>query len=69
MRAVQLGQRLRAARKRAGLEQQALAEKSGISRQTIRELERGNYRSSLALRTAEKLAKALGIPPADLVGW
>lgn len=55
--------RLRAARERAGLSVQQLAEAASLSRQGIYDLEAG--RSEPGLETAQRLASALG---ADLAG-
>lgn len=53
-------------RKAHGLTQQTLAERSGVARVTIARLETG--KSSPMLQTLEKLAKALGVAVADIVG-
>lgn len=47
-----------------GLTQEALAERAGVSRQTIIALERGNYAPSITL--ALKLAKILKTPVESL---
>lgn len=58
-----LAERLRAARKKAGLTQVALAKASGVSREAIAQIELG-----LTKRTAKimELAKALDVSPAWL---
>ncbi|WP_167930380.1 helix-turn-helix transcriptional regulator [Olsenella sp. SW781] len=53
-----LGEGLRAARTRAGLSQEGLARKSGISQEAISVLERGS--GNPTMRTLERLARALG---------
>ncbi len=55
--------RLRARKK---LSQKALADKIGISVSYVSMLERGQR--SPPLETIEKMAKALGVPPANLLG-
>ena len=55
--------RLRAKKK---LSQKALADKVGISVSYVSMLERGQR--SPPLETIEKMAKALGVPPANLLG-
>ena len=55
---VALGEGLRAARTRAGLSQEELAKKSGISQEAISVLERGG--GNPTMRTLERLARALG---------
>jgi transcriptional regulator with XRE-family HTH domain len=57
---------LRAARQKAGLTQSELAELAGVARGSVHRLEtlkRGGYP-----RTLRKLATALGVTPAHLVG-
>ncbi|MGZ6132711.1 MAG: helix-turn-helix domain-containing protein [Myxococcaceae bacterium] len=55
--------RLRAKKK---LSQKALADRVGISVSYVSMLERGQR--SPPLETIEKMAKALGVPPASLLG-
>jgi transcriptional regulator with XRE-family HTH domain len=55
--------RLRAKKK---LSQKSLADKIGISVSYVSMLERGQR--SPPLETIEKMAKALGVPPANLLG-
>jgi DNA-binding XRE family transcriptional regulator len=62
--AVQLKQ-LRALRERAALSQEQLAERSGVSRYTISRLE--TLERSARPTTTQKLAKALGVVPAELM--
>jgi transcriptional regulator with XRE-family HTH domain len=57
--------RIRAHRMRAGLSQQALADKLGVSKVTISSLECG--RMQLSLDYMKRLAAALGLPPVDLL--
>lgn len=47
-----------------GLTQEALAEKLGVSRQTIISIERGNYAPSVLL--ALKIARAFGVRVEDV---
>jgi predicted ATPase/DNA-binding XRE family transcriptional regulator len=56
-----LGPLLRRHRAAAGLTQEDLAEKSGVSARTISDVERG-LRSNVYRDTAERLASALGLP-------
>ena len=62
-----LGQQLRHRRRELGLTQQQLAERSGVARQWIVRLERGNERAELAplLRTIFQLELDLQLLPAD----
>ena len=61
---VRLGKRLRDTRKAAGLSQELLAEKAGISVDFISMIERG--KRSPSIETIEKLSKALHIEISDL---
>jgi transcriptional regulator with XRE-family HTH domain len=56
--------RLRELRDRAALSQEDLAEKSGVSRGTIADLEAGKRPARPSTR--RKLAKALGVQPDEL---
>ncbi len=56
--------RVEQARKNAGLTQAQLAEQSGVTRQTIIAIEKGNYTPSVLL--ALRLAKALKKPIEEL---
>jgi transcriptional regulator with XRE-family HTH domain len=58
------GQRLRKLREAAGLSAYALAQRSGLSRQMISQLESGQSQPSF--ETAQKLASALDISVAAL---
>lgn len=60
------GERIRAARKEAGLTQQGLAAAVEVSRQTIIAMETGDYAPSVFL--AVKVARALGATVEDLWG-
>ena len=53
-----LGQNIQNARRAQGLSQEALAEKIGVSRQTINMIERGDYNPTLKL--CIQLCHALG---------
>lgn len=57
---------LRQLRRRAGLSQEGLAHRAEVTRQYIGLLERGE--KSPTLRTVDRLAEALGVPPLELVG-
>lgn len=56
---------LRRAREKAGLSQEALADKAGMHRNAIALLEAGKREPRLS--TIARLAKALGIPTRDLL--
>lgn len=55
---------LRELRDRASLSQEELAEKSGVSRATIAELEAG--KRAAQPKTRRKIAEALGVEPREL---
>jgi transcriptional regulator with XRE-family HTH domain len=57
--------RIRELRLEAGLSQQALGDKVGVSKMTISDLERGEMR--LDLDYMRRIAYALGVLPADLM--
>ncbi|MCX7804834.1 MAG: XRE family transcriptional regulator [Planctomycetota bacterium] len=57
------GRRLRESRKRMGLTQAELAEKSGVSQAAISQIEKGTSRGSEAVWL--KLARALRVPPEE----
>jgi transcriptional regulator with XRE-family HTH domain len=57
--------RLREFRERASFSQMELAERSGVSRATIADLELG--KRGARPKTRRKLAKALGVEPWELV--
>ncbi|MBX7264901.1 helix-turn-helix transcriptional regulator [Micromonospora sp. Llam7] len=61
------GQILADHRQRASLTQEQLAERSGISVETIRKLEQG-VRKSARMDTLHALARALGLPTSALIG-
>lgn len=56
---------LRAAREKAGLSQEALAERAGMHRNAVALLETGKRDPRVS--TVAKLAQALGIPASDLL--
>ncbi|HEX9581614.1 MAG TPA: helix-turn-helix transcriptional regulator [Gemmatimonadales bacterium] len=57
---------LRARRERAGLTQEALAERAGVRQATISDLETGKSRR-IDLDILERIAKALGCEPGELI--
>lgn len=61
-----LAEVLKEARKRSGLSQYDLEERSGVSRQTITDIERGET-DNVKLSTLERLAKALDVGIRDLI--
>ncbi|MFJ4007553.1 helix-turn-helix domain-containing protein [Streptomyces sp. NPDC090023] len=61
-----LGERLRDTRKRCGLSQRELSERSGVSLSLIRKLEQGE-RNDTRLETARQLAHALKVPTTRLI--
>lgn len=61
-----IGDRLREIRKRRGLTQQELAERSGVSLSWIKKLEQGEQQDT-RLQTARKLAVVLSVPTSILV--
>lgn len=58
--------RLREVRESRFLTQGELAERSGVSRQTINRIEQGDIEPRF--RTIRQLARALDVEPAELVG-
>lgn len=62
-----LGKRLQLARKRAGLTQQELCQKAGLSYSTLAKIERGAIRSP-SVFTVANIAGATGTPLEDLIG-
>ena len=62
-----LGKRLQLARKRAGLTQQELCQKAGLSYSTLAKIERGAIRSP-SVFTVSAIAGATGTPLEDLLG-
>ena len=61
-----IGERIREARKAAGLSQEQLAKKIGVWQPTLSDWERGGVDIRIAALT--KLADGLGIPLAQLIG-
>lgn len=61
-----LGARIRAHRKQAGLSQQELAERAGLHRGTIADLERAR-RDNVCLSTAWRITLALGLKDVSLL--
>ncbi len=62
---VKIGTRLKRAREQALLTQQELAERAGLGFPTISRIENDHVEPHF--RTIRKLAKALGVDPAELV--
>src|SRR5690348_10998789 len=62
--ATRFGDRLRRAREAAGLSQEALAERAGVSARGISDLERG-LRRQPRLETVRRLADALRLDPSE----
>jgi HAD superfamily hydrolase (TIGR01509 family) len=62
-----LGKRLQLARKRAGLTQQELCQKAGLSYSTLAKIERGAIRTP-SVFTVAHIAAATGTPLEDLLG-
>lgn len=62
-----LGMRLQKARKRAGLTQQQLCQKSGLSYSTLAKIERGAIKSP-SIFTIQQISGALGTPIDELIG-
>jgi transcriptional regulator with XRE-family HTH domain len=60
-----LGERIRAARERAGVKQDQLAQAVGLSRTSITNIERG--RQGVQAHLLVRIAAVLGGPPADLL--
>ena len=63
---VKIGDRLRDARVRRALTQEELAEKADVGTNTVARLERNE--SEPHMSTLRKLARALGVDPAELIG-
>ncbi|MGA3150611.1 MAG: helix-turn-helix domain-containing protein [Candidatus Saccharimonadales bacterium] len=62
-----LGHKLQLARKQAGLTQQQLCQKAGLSYSTLAKIERGAIRSP-SVFTVASIASATGVPLTDLLG-
>ena len=62
-----LGKRLQDARRTAGLTQQGLCQKSGLSYSTLAKIERGAIKAP-SIFTIEKIAEALGVSLDQLIG-
>ena len=63
---VHIGEKLRKQRTRRALTQAELAERSGVTTATVARLEREEIEPRMT--TLRKLADALGVDPAELVG-
>lgn len=64
---VGLGKSLQAARKKAGLTQQELCQKAGLSYSTLAKIERGAIKAP-SIFTIQSIASVLGVSLGDLVG-
>jgi transcriptional regulator with XRE-family HTH domain len=62
---VEVGHRVRSARERAGLTQDALAERVALSRTSVTNIERGRQR--VLLHTLWDIAAVLGVEPVTLI--
>lgn len=62
-----IGERIKEARKRAGMTQKELGAAVGVAEITIRHYE--NDRNHPPLQMIEKIAAALNVRPAQLAGW
>jgi transcriptional regulator with XRE-family HTH domain len=60
-----IGERIREARRRAHLTQEAVANRIGIDRPSIVEIEQGQR--NMTIDTLLRIADAIGVPLADLV--
>ncbi len=60
-----VGRNVRQARKAAGMSQEALADTAGIDRTYVSGVERGVRNPTVTI--LDRLAKALGVTPADLL--
>lgn len=67
MNAVELGREISRRRKEKGLSQQALAEASGLSRNYISMIERGDA-TNISTKVIEQLAIVLNVTPSHLLG-
>jgi transcriptional regulator with XRE-family HTH domain len=65
MSARDLGNQVKRLRESRDLTQQALADKAGVNRVTVANIERGDAEPTLA--TLQALAKALGVPVTTLL--
>ncbi len=66
-RLLQLGQKIRYERLKRGLSQDDLEEKSGVSRRTISEIERGN--ADIRYTNLYQIAEAFGMLISDLLAF
>jgi transcriptional regulator with XRE-family HTH domain len=62
---LEFGSKLKASRKQAGLTQQELADRAGLQRTTVTNIESGGQR--IALHQLYELASAVGLKPGDLL--
>lgn len=65
----QFASHLKAVRLKQGLSVTQLAEKAGVSRQYIRELESPQNEKRVTIVTLQKIAKALKIPISNLLSF
>ena len=62
---LETGRRIQAARKKAGISQERLADAIGLSRASVSNIERGRH--NVLLHTLEDIGRALGVDPHDLL--
>jgi transcriptional regulator with XRE-family HTH domain len=60
-----VGKKVREIRKQKGLSQEELAFRSGLHRTYISDIERGDR--NVSLKNIEKIARALGVKPSELL--
>lgn len=64
-----IGRNVSALRRQRGMTQEQLAEKMGVETSFIGQIEAPNMAKSISLDTLFRLARALGVPPAELVDF
>jgi transcriptional regulator with XRE-family HTH domain len=65
---VNIGDRIRAARQRAGITQRALAELLGVDKSAVAQWEGGGGGTGIKTSNLVELARVLGIKPSELLG-
>ena len=66
-RLLQLGQKIQYERRKRGLSQETLEEKSGVSRRAISEIERGN--TDIRYTNLYQIAEALNLTVSELLNF